>query len=52
MRAPKGQSFETFETYKLCPVCQYIIIDHVDPTKHPLLEKVIAADYKKRYPES
>jgi hypothetical protein len=49
MRAPKGKSFGT---YNLCPVCQYIVVDKVDPTKHPELEKVIDADYKKRYSAS
>lgn len=44
MRTPAGPSFGT---YILCPVCQYVVVDHVDPTKHAIVD----AANKKRHPE-
>jgi hypothetical protein len=34
-------------TYLFCPVCRYVMVDKLDPTKH----SVIDIDYQKRYPE-
>jgi hypothetical protein len=46
MRAPKDPSFGT---YRLCHVCRYVVVDHVDPTKL----KKIDGDYEanRRYPQ-
>jgi len=34
-------------TYLLCPVCRYVLVDRLDPTKHAVIDD----DYKKRYPQ-
>jgi hypothetical protein len=34
-------------TYLFCPVCRYLLVDRIDPSKHG----VIDADYSKRYPQ-
>ncbi len=34
-------------TYLLCPVCRYVIIDRLNPTKHGEIDK----DLEKRYPQ-
>jgi hypothetical protein len=33
--------------YLLCPVCRYVLVDRLDPTKHAVIDK----QYAKRYPE-
>jgi hypothetical protein len=46
MRALKVPGFKVL-TYLLCPVCRYVIVDRLDPTKHSVIDK----DLAKRYPE-
>jgi hypothetical protein len=33
--------------YPFCHVCRYFLVDRIDPTKHPAIEK----DYTKNYPQ-
>ena len=44
---PKKVPKLKFPAYLLCPVCRYVIVDRIDPTKHAVIDK----DLEKRYPE-
>ncbi len=33
--------------YKFCPICRYLLVDAIDPTKHPKIE----AEYARIYPK-
>lgn len=34
-------------SYRFCPVCKYILVDYLDPSKHGKIDE----DYEERYAE-